>query len=102
MDTEAVANVAVEPAPAGLQLVRIIGAKYVDYFTDGTTITSYPGDSKIDSNFDKSGAPIPAREGLTWLNSTGQYLYDTPSGDLEIGDYQYNRTVPTSKMRRPL
>jgi len=28
-----------------------------DYCTDGTTVTSYPGDPAIDSNFDKPNAP---------------------------------------------
>ena len=42
---------AVAPAgptpPAGLTLVHIVGTKYTDYFTDGTTVTSYPGDPAI-------------------------------------------------------
>jgi hypothetical protein len=91
-----------EPPPQGLAEVHIIGTKYTDYFTDGTTITSYPGDPKIGSNFDKPNAPIPTREGLTWDHTTGQYLYDTPSGDLEVGDYavqpngSYIRNAPPS------
>jgi hypothetical protein len=76
-----------EPPPQGLAEVHIIGTKYIDYFTDGTTITSYPGDPKIDSNFDKPNAPIPTHDGLTWDHTAGQNLYDTPSGDLEVGDY---------------
>jgi hypothetical protein len=76
-----------EPAPVGLTEVHIIGTKYIDYFTDGTTVTAYPGDPAIDSNFDKPDAPIPTHEGLTWMHSTGGYLYDTPSGDLEVGQY---------------
>jgi hypothetical protein len=77
----------VEPPPQGLTEVHIIGTKYIDYFTDGTTIAAYPGDPAIDSNFDKPDAPIPMHEGLVWVNSTGQPLYDTASGDLEVGDY---------------
>jgi hypothetical protein len=76
-----------EPAPQGLSLVHIIGTKYTDYFTDGTTETSYPGDPTIDANLGKRDAPIPTHEGLTWVHTTGQNLYDTPSGDLEVGDY---------------
>jgi hypothetical protein len=68
-------------------LVHIIGTKYTDYFTDGTTETSYPGDPTIDANLGKRDAPIPTHEGLTWVHTVGQNLYDTPSGDLEVGDY---------------
>jgi hypothetical protein len=35
----------------------------------------------------KRDAPIPIHEGLTWVHTVGQNLYDTPSGDLEVGDY---------------
>src|SRR5262249_29658451 len=76
-----------EPAPQNLSLVHIIGTKYTDYFTNGTTETSYPGDPTIDANLGKRGAPIPTHEGLTWVHTVGQNLYDTPSGDLEVGDY---------------
>jgi hypothetical protein len=85
--TPAVSATPTELPPQGLAEVHIIGTKYIDYFTDGTTVTSYPGDPKIDSNFDKPNAPIPTHEGLTWDHTVGQYLYDTPSGDLELGDY---------------
>jgi hypothetical protein len=64
-----------------------VGTKYIDYFTDGKTVTAFPGDPAIDSNFDKPNAPIPTHAGLTWDHTTGGYLYDTPSGDLEVGDY---------------
>jgi hypothetical protein len=80
-------TVATEPPPPGLTEVHIIGTKYIDYFTDGTTTVSFPGDPQIDANFDKPDAPIPTHEGLTWVHTTGQYLYDTPSGDLEEGEY---------------
>src|SRR5258708_6522964 len=40
---------AVEPPPQGLTLVHIIGTQYTDYFTDGTTVTAFPGDPTIDS-----------------------------------------------------
>jgi hypothetical protein len=79
--------ISVEQPPVGLTEVHIIGTKYTDYFTDGTTTTAYPGDPKIDSNFDKPDAPIPMREGLTWVHTIGDNLYDTPSGDLEVGTY---------------
>jgi hypothetical protein len=39
------------PPPAGLTEVHIIGTKYIDYFTDGTTVTSYPGNPEIDAHF---------------------------------------------------
>jgi hypothetical protein len=76
-----------EPPPQGLSEVHIIGTKFTDYFTDGTTTTSYPGDPQIDAHFAEKNAPIPTHEGLTWVHTTGGYLYDTPSGDLEVGDY---------------
>jgi hypothetical protein len=82
----AAAPVAPNP-PAGLTEVHIIGTKYIDYFTDGTTLTSYPGDPAIDSHFSEPNAPIPTYEGLTWVHTVGQPLYDTSSGDLEVGDY---------------
>jgi hypothetical protein len=77
----------VETPPQGMTKVHIIGTKYTDYFTDGTTVTAYPGNPAIDSNFGKPDAPIPMHEGLTWVHTTGGNLYDTPSGDLEVGDY---------------
>jgi hypothetical protein len=61
--------------------------KYIDYFTDGTTITSYPGDPEIHAHIAEKDAPIPTHEGLIWAHSTGRPLYDTPSGDLEEGQY---------------
>jgi hypothetical protein len=66
--------------------------KYIDYFTDGTTEVSFPGDPEIDGNLDKPGALIPAHDGLTWVHTVGQNLYDTPSGDLEVGDYALQRS----------
>jgi hypothetical protein len=78
----------VNPPPVGLNEVHIIGMKYTDYFTDGTTVTSYPGDPAIDAHFsDVPDGPIPTRAGLTWVHTTGQYIYDTPSGELEVGEY---------------
>jgi hypothetical protein len=76
-----------EPPPVGLTQVHIIGTKYVDYFTDGTTVTSYPGDPQIDAHLAEKDAPIPSRPGLMWVHTTGGYLYDTASGDLEVGQY---------------
>jgi hypothetical protein len=76
-----------ETSAQSLTEVHIIGKKYVDYFTDGTTLTSYPGDPKIDSDLDQPNASIPAHEGLTWDHTATQFLYDTSSGDLNPGDY---------------
>src|ERR1700730_5174484 len=80
-------TVAIEPPPQGLTLVHIVGTKYTDYFIDGTTTVAFPGDPAIDSNFNKPDAPNPTHAGLTWAHTTGDYLYDTPSGTLEVGDY---------------
>jgi hypothetical protein len=85
-----VASDSMKPAelpPQGLIEVHIVGTKYIDYFTDGTTITAYPGDPKIDGNLNKPDAPIPVHEGLTWVHTAGGYLYDTKSGDLDVGEY---------------
>jgi hypothetical protein len=60
-----------EPAPEGLTEVHIIGTKYTNYFTDGTTITSYPGDPEIDAHLAEKDAPIPTQ------HTAGSYLYDT-------------------------
>jgi len=60
----------------GPTLVHIIGTKYVDYFTDGKTVTAFPGDPSIDSHFDVPNAPIPTHAGRTWDHTTGQHLYD--------------------------
>jgi hypothetical protein len=67
--------------------VHIIGTKYVDYFADGSTTIAVPGDPKISANLDKPNTPIPTHAGMTWVHTIGQNLYDTPSGDLEVGDY---------------
>jgi hypothetical protein len=60
-----------EAPPTGLTEVHIIGTKYVDYFTDGTTVTAYPGDPEIDAHLAEKDAPIPMHEGLTWVHTTG-------------------------------
>jgi hypothetical protein len=86
-DEQGAATPLIQTPPAGLTEVHIIGTKYIDYFTDGTTVTSYPGDPAIDSHFSEPNAPIPTHEGLTWVHTVGQPLYDTSSGDLEVGDY---------------
>jgi hypothetical protein len=65
-----------ESPPAGFAEVRIIGTKYIDYFTDGTTITAYPGNPEIAAHFTEKDAPIPTHEGLTWVHTTGGHLYD--------------------------
>jgi hypothetical protein len=46
-----------------------------------------PGDPDIDSNLSKPNAPIPSHAGLTGVSTSGMNAYDTPSGDLESGDY---------------
>jgi hypothetical protein len=76
-----------EPPPAGLTEVHIIGTKYTDYFTDGSTTIAVSGDPKADGNLGKPDAPMPTHAGMTWVHTKGQNLYDTPSGDLEVGDY---------------
>jgi len=85
--TEGSTTPSIGPPPEGLTLVHIVGTKYTDYFTDGTSTVSFPGDPAIDSHFSEPNAPIPTHEGMTWVHTTGNYLYDTPSGDLEVGDY---------------
>jgi len=65
----------------------MVGTKYTDYFTDGSTTIAVPGDSVIDGHLSDPGAPLPTHEGMTWVHTTGASLYDTPSGDLEVGDY---------------
>jgi hypothetical protein len=70
-----------------LKLVHVVGSKYVDFFTDGTKSYSFPGNPDIDSNLNKPNAPIPSHTGLTWVSTSGMEAYDTPSGDLEVGDY---------------
>jgi hypothetical protein len=74
--------------------LTIVGTKYTDYFTDGTTTVSFAGNPAIDGNLNKPNAKIPSHEGLTWVHTTGGYLYDTPSGDLEIGDYALQPSGP--------
>jgi hypothetical protein len=86
----------IEPAPAGLKEVHIIGMKYTDYFTDGSTTIAVPGYPAIDSNFDKPDAPIPTHEGMTWVHTTGAWLYDTPSGDLAVPDASTSTVAASS------
>jgi len=70
-----------------LKLIHLVGTKYIDYFTDGTKTYSFPGNPDIDSNLNKPNAPIPSHGNLKWVSTSGMDAYDTPSGDLEIGDY---------------
>ena len=77
----------IESAPDGLTKVSIIGTKYIDYFTDGEKEYSFPGDAEVDAHLGDPDAPIPTHEGLTWVHTIGQHLYDTASGDLEEGQY---------------
>ena len=67
--------------------MHVVGTKYVDYFSDGTKTYSFPGNPDINSNLNKPNAPIPSHAGLTWLSTSGMDAYDTPSGDLDVGDY---------------
>ena len=70
-----------------LKLVHVVGSKYIDYFTDGTKTYSFPGDPKVDGNLNKPNAPIPTHGNLKWVSTSGMDAYDTPSSDLEPGDY---------------
>ena len=67
--------------------MHVVGSKYIDYFTDGKKTYSFPGNPDIDSNLNKPNSPIPTHGTLTWVSSSGMDAYDTPSGDLESGDY---------------
>ena len=84
-----------------LKLVHVVGTKYVDYFTDGTKTYSFPGDPNIDANLNKPNASIPSHKGLTWVSTSGMEAYDTPSGDLELGDYAQEADDYTSAMSPP-
>ena len=88
--------------------MHVVGSKYVDFFTDGTTIFSFPGDPSIDANLNKPNAPIPTHAGLTWVSTKAMEAYDTPSGDLESGTYAQEangsfipNTSGSSAARRP-
>jgi hypothetical protein len=70
-----------------LKLAHVIGSKYIDFFTDGATIFSFPGDPLIDANLNKPDAPTPTHGNLTWVSSKAMEAYDTTSGDLEPGTY---------------
>ena len=75
-------------APSSLKLVHIIGTKYVDYCTDGTKVTAYPGDPAIDTHFNVPDAPTPkCPAGQKWDHTSGMDKYDTASGDLDVGNY---------------
>ena len=71
----------------GDQLAGVRQRLGFDYFTDGTKTYSFPGNSDIDSNLNKPNAPIPSHGNLKWVSTSGMEAYDTPSGDLEVGDY---------------
>jgi hypothetical protein len=70
-----------------LKLVHVVGTKFIDYFTDGTKTYSFAGNPDIDANLNKPNAPIPSHGNLKWVSTSGMEAYDTPSGDLEVGDY---------------
>ena len=76
-----------EDMPEGLEKVYIIGYKYTDYFSNGSEVLSFPGDPQIDAFLNEADASIPTREGVTWDHTTGSYLFDTETGDLEEGQY---------------
>ena len=75
------------PSKPTFKFVHVVGTKYIDYFTDGTKTYSFPGNPDIDSNLNKPNAPIPSHGNLKWVSTSGMEAYDTPSGDLESGDY---------------
>jgi hypothetical protein len=70
-----------------LKRVHVVGSKFIDFFTDGTTLFSFPGDSLLDANLNKPDAPIPTHAGLTWVSSKAMEAYDTATGDLEPDTY---------------
>jgi len=75
-------------APISLSAVHIVGTKYLDYCTDGSKVTSYPGDPAIDANLSKPDAPTPkCPNGMQWDHTAGMDKYDTTSGDLDVGAY---------------
>lgn len=84
---EAAPEASNEAPPEGLTEVHVIGTKYIDYFTDGTNTYTFPGDPEVHAHIAERDAAIPTHEGLTWVHSVGRPLYDTPSGDLEVGQY---------------
>jgi len=57
--TESSSATPTEPRPEGLTEVQIIGIKYIDYFTDGVTEYSFPGDSEIHAHIAEKNAPSP-------------------------------------------
>ena len=88
--TQAPAQSQVQSQPSSkpaLKLVHVVGTKYVDYFTDGSKTYPFPGNPDIDSNLNKPNAPIPSHGNLKWVSTSGMEAYDTPSGDLESGNY---------------
>jgi hypothetical protein len=88
--TQAPAQTQTQAQPSSkpaLKLVHVVGTKYVDYFTDGTKTYSFPGNLDIDANLNKPNAPIPTHGNLKWVSTSGMEAYDTPSSDLEVGDY---------------
>jgi hypothetical protein len=100
-ETSSSSLAAPETPPQGLTEVNIIGTKYVDYFTDGVQTYSFPGDPEIHAHIAEKDAPIPSRPGLTWVHSTGQYLYDTVSGELEEGQYAVQANGSYIEKRAP-
>ena len=80
-----------ETPPEDLTEVYVIGMQYTDVFTDGSKTYEFPGDPEIHAHIAEKNAPIPTHEGMTWVHSTGRYLYDTASGELEEGQYAVMR-----------
>jgi hypothetical protein len=75
-------------APTAIAVAHVIGTKFVDYCSDGTKVTPYPGDPAIDANLNKPDAATPkCPSGLQWHHTSGMDKYDTPSGDLDVNTY---------------
>ena len=75
------------PPPSSFKLVRIAGKRYIDYFIDGTTTVSFPGDPDIDANLDKPDAPTPTHGELKWDHTISVDGYDTATGELGVNEY---------------
>jgi hypothetical protein len=82
------ADLAPASEPVALTVAHIIGTKYIDYCTDGTKVTAYPGDPEVDANLNKPDATTPkCPDGMTWDHTAGMDKYDTPTGDIDVGTY---------------
>ena len=78
VSTSTVTPPAAKTAPSSLKLVHIIGTKFIDYCTDGTKVTAYPGDPSIDAHFNIPDAPTPkCPAGQKWDHTSGMDKYDS-------------------------